>query len=167
MRHLVLLAFLLLVPGIALSGVLGDVVSLGVGASFNTPTSDFADQVAGGWGAMAGAKFAIPLIDITGAIEYMDFGKKENSGVSSDATMWGFTAGGRFTLIPLLYLGAEIGSFGVTRTTTVGGQESEGKITYGSYGPIIGFNILGLDLNARYIIMDKATFTSIRAIYWF
>jgi hypothetical protein len=169
MRQLVLLAgLLLLLPGIAASGVLGGIVSLGVGASFNTPAGDFADQVKAGWGGMAGVKIGIPLIDVTGAVEYIDFGEKEIiAGTTSDASMWGFTAGGRFTLFPMVYAGAEIGTFKVTRTTTIGSQETQGDITYGAYGPILGLNLLGFDLNARYMVMDQATFTSIRLIYWF
>ena len=167
MKHLVLLACLSLLPGIATSGVLGGIVSLGVGASFNTPAGDFADQAAAGWGGMAGVKIGIPIIDVTGAVEYLDFGEKDITAGTSDASMLGFTAGGRFTLFPFLYAGAEVGSFAVTRTTTIGSQETEGKITYGAYGPIVGVNLLGFDLNARYMVMDKATFTSVRLIYWF
>jgi hypothetical protein len=167
MKQLVLLAFLLLLPGIAASAVLGGIVSLGVGASFNSPAGDFADQAAAGWGGMAGVKIGVPIIDVTGAVEYLDFGSKDITGGTAEASMWGFTAGGRFALFPLIYAGAEIGSFGVTRTTTIGSQESKGTITYGAYGPILGLNLLGFDLNGRYMIMDKATFTSIRLIYWF
>ena len=168
MRHLVLLACLLLLPGIAVSGVLGGIVSLGVGASFNTPAGDFADQAKAGWGGMAGVKIGIPVIDVTGAVEYIDFGEKDiATGTTGEASMWGFTAGGRFALFPMIYAGAEIGTFSVTRTTTIGSQESTGDITYGAYGPIVGLNLLGFDLNGRYMVMDQATFTSIRLIYWF
>jgi hypothetical protein len=168
MRHLVLLACLLLLPGIAVSGVLGGIVSLGVGGSFNTPAGDFADQAAAGWGGMAGVKIGVPIIDVTGAVEYLDFGAKDiTTGTTGDASMWGFTAGGRFALFPMVYAGAEIGTFNVTRTTTIGSQETKGEITYGAYGPIVGLNLLGFDLNARYMVMDKATFTSFRLIYWF
>jgi hypothetical protein len=81
--------------------------------------------------------------------------------------MWGFTAGGRVTLFPMLYAGVEIGSFGVTQSTTIGSQETEGKITYGAYGPIVGLNFVGFDFNARYMVMESASFTSLRLIYWF
>ena len=167
MRYLTLVAAVLLIPGMAFSGILGDMVSLGVGASFNTPTGDFGDNAASGWGGMAGVKIGIPIIDITGAVEYMSFGEKEFTGGKSEASMLGFTAGGRFTLIPLIYAGLEVGSFNVKSTTTCGSQESKGDVTYGAYGPIVGLNFAGFDLNARYMLVNDANFTSIRLIYWF
>ncbi|MBP1653769.1 MAG: hypothetical protein H6Q28_325 [Bacteroidetes bacterium] len=167
MRHLLLLAFLLLLPGIATAGILGGIVSLGVGASFNSPAGDFADHAAAGWGGMAGVKIGVPIIDITGAVEYMSFGEKDFTGGSAEASMWGFTAGGRFTLFPFLYAGVEVGSFAVTQSTTIGSQETEGKITYGAYGPTVGLNFASFDFNARYMVMESASFTSLRLIYWF
>jgi hypothetical protein len=152
------------VPAIAVSQL---PISFGVGASLNTPAGDFADQSAAGWGAMAGVKLGIPIIGLTGIAEYLDFGSKDVDGGSRAASMWGIAAGGRFTLLPLVYGGVEIGSYSVTRSNKSGGVETEGKTTYGSYGPIVGIDVVGIDFNARYIIMDSATFTSLRATYWF
>lgn len=166
MKHLALLAVLLVLPGIATAGILGP-LSLGVGASLNTPAGDFSDQAGTGWGGMVGAKLAVPIVDITGIVEYLDFGKKDVTGGSKSASMWGFTVGGRIGILPMIYGGLELGTYTATRTNEISGQTSEGKTTYGSWAPIVGVNVASFDFNARYVVMDKASFTSLRAAYWF
>lgn len=166
MRHVVLLAGLLMLPALATAGILGP-ISLGIGGSLNTPAGDFSDQASTGWGAMAGVKLGVPIVDITGIVEYLSFGEKDVTGGTLEASMWGFAAGGRITLFPMVYGGLEVGTYTVTRNNNLGGQESEGKISYGSWAPIVGVNVAGFDFNARYVVMDKASFTSLRAAYWF
>jgi hypothetical protein len=166
MKFVIVIAGLLALPVIASAGVLGP-LSLGAGASLNTPAGDFTDQAGPGWGLSAGAKLGIPVIDLTLIGEYLSFGEKDVTGGSRDAGMWGFAVGGRLALFPMVYGGVEVGSYSVTRTDNIGGQESEGKTTYGSYGPIVGVSVGGFDFNARYVVMDKAAFTSLRAMYWF
>lgn len=116
---------------------------------------------------MAGVKVGIPLFDFTGGVEYLDFSEKEFTGGNNDASMWGFTVGGRFALFTVIYAGAEIGSYSVTNTTTIGSQESKNETTYGAYGPIIGVNLIGFDFNFRYMVLESSNFSSFRLIYWF
>jgi hypothetical protein len=81
--------------------------------------------------------------------------------------MWGLNVGGRFTLFPFLYAGAEIGTYQENTTTKISGVENKGSITRGSAAPIIGVEFLGFDVNARYVFIDKTEFTALRATYWF
>jgi hypothetical protein len=158
MRRLTLLIAVITLVAAAASAQLG--LKFGVGASYNTPAGDLSDRADAGWGGSVQAKLGIPIVTLTGAVEYLSFGEKNITGGTSSAQMWGFNVGGRFTLFPFLYAGAEIG-------TTIGTTENKGSITRGSAAPIIGVEFLGFDVNARYVFIDKTEFTAIRATYWF
>jgi hypothetical protein len=139
----------------------------GVGAATAIPAGDFSDRASTGWGGSLQARFGIPVVTFTGAVEYLSFGEKSFAGGTSSSQMWGFNVGARLTLFPFVYGGVEIGSYRENSTTTIGSQETEGSITRGSVAPVIGAEFLGFDLSARYVFMDKTDFTSVRLTYWF
>jgi hypothetical protein len=165
MRRLILLIAVTVLGAGAASAQLG--LKFGAGATYNTPAGDFADRAGAGWGGSVQAKLGIPIITLTGAVEYLDFGDQDITGGKSTSQLWGLNVGGRFSLFPFLYAGAEIGTYQESTTTTIGNVENKGSIARGSAAPIIGVEFLGFDVNARYVFIDKTEFTTIRATYWF
>ncbi len=164
-KFIIFLAVVVVVSGLARAQGMG--LSFGAGADLVTPAGDFSDEASTGWGLSAQLKFGLPIITVTGAVEYFAFGEKEFTGGTYSSNLWGINAGGRISLLHFIYVGAEIGMYEENSTTKNETSENKSSITRGSVAPIIGFEFLSFDLSARYIFMDKTDLTSIRLTYWF
>jgi hypothetical protein len=142
-------------------------LSLGIGADVSFPLDQLADKVQTGYGATGLVKFGlIPLIDLTGGVEYLKFTTKSITvnGVTGDASAdaWGVIIGGRVNIIPLLYAGLEVGTYSFT-TSLPGSTE---KVTHGVIIPMVGGKLGPLDLSARYVPAGTDSFWGLRGMFW-
>ena len=166
-RLLILLVILILVPAAAFSA-LG--LQFGVGVNVTFPSSDLGDFVSTGFGGTGMVKFGlIPLIDLTGGIEYIKFTSKEVPGGEGEANAWGYFVGGRVNILPpALYGGLELGGYSFTTELMIPSlPSSEESNTEFFYAPMAGVNLGPIDANLRYVVADGFNFVSLRGMFWF
>jgi len=163
MKRLTFIALLIL---ILVNGANAQFLSSGIALTAVNPVGDFSDAAGTGFGGVFMAKFGLPVIDITGSVEYLSFSEKENGNIKSSATMWSVNAGARLSIFPLISAGAEIGNYWVTSTVTNGGEvnNTENKI---AFTPLIAAQFTMFEVSARYTFLEKASFISLRAGIYF
>ena len=168
-----ILAVLLLLGLTATAGQ-AQLIKLGIGAELPLPTGTFGDVVSSGFGGTAIAKLKIPIVDIYGAVDYLNFGEKEITGtgttgsVKNSATMWGINAGATISLFVVLYGGVEVGSYIISqKTETAGAPATTSDITRGAIAPVVGASFTMFDLSARYVIMENTDFFVVRGAIFF
>jgi hypothetical protein len=168
MKHTLALILLLTVGA---AGVEAQLVTFGIGAELPVPTGTFGDAVSTGFGGTAMAKLKIPVVDLYGAVDYLNFGTKEFStgsppvSAKASATMWGINAGARISLFVLAYGGLEVGSYIITQKTEIAGTPaSTGEVTRGAVAPVLGATLAMFDLSARYVIMEETNFIVLRGV---
>jgi hypothetical protein len=170
-RVLILLVLLVLIPGAAFSQ-LG--LKFGIGANVTFPAADLSDAVATGFGGTAMVKFGlIPLIDLTGGVEYIKFTSKDipagTATAESEGNAWGYFVGGRVNIIPpLLYGGLELGGYSFNSEVTIPSlPTTEGSNTEFFYAPMVGTQLGPIDANLRYVVAGGSNFVSLRGMFWF
>ncbi|RPI75839.1 MAG: hypothetical protein EHM47_01525 [Ignavibacteriales bacterium] len=138
----------------------------GVAVTAVTPVGNFSDIAGTGYGGVFMAKFGLPVIDLTGSVEYLSFSEKEIGSIKSSATMWSLNAGARISVFPFISAGAEIGNYWITATTTNGteNKNTENKI---AFTPLVAAQFTMFEVSARYALMDNASFFAIRAGIYF
>jgi len=139
----------------------------GIGVSLNTPAGNFSDLVGTGYGGTFMVKIGVPILDITGSIEYIRFSEKEVGTLKLSSAMWGINAGARVSVFPFISAGAEVGNYWVTVTTKSGNNESDGKENKIAFTPLIAANFSMFEASIRYAIISDASFISIRAGIYF
>ncbi len=162
---LFLIVLLLLVnrPAAAQTGV--SLFSFGVAASLASPTGDFGNAVGNGVGGAALIKFGLlPVIDLTGSIDYISFAEKDNGGVKTSASTWGFDVGGRISVFPFVFGGLELGSYVLSEKVNGKSLDSQTK---SAFAPIIGVRISQLEGSVRYVARSDANFFGARVGLWF
>lgn len=157
---LLLLAFISL-PAAA------QVVSFGIGADLTFPTAELKDNVATGYGGTALAKFGLlPIVDLTAGVEYIKFTNKDITVASlpeeGTGSAFGLLVGGRVSILAVLYLGAETGTYSYTKKA----GSNESKITRGFFGPMVGAKLGMFDLSARYVAASDDSFWALRGMIW-
>jgi len=140
------------------------VISFGLGADVTFPSADLKDNVATGYGGTALAKFGlIPLVDLTGGIEYIKFTSKDlTAGQTGTGSAFGILVGGRMSILAIGYFGAETGTYSFT--TTIEG--SDNSYTKGFFAPMVGVKLSMFDLSARYISAGNDSFWGLRGLLW-
>ena len=165
MKPIVLSIVLLLTFALPASA---QVLSFGAGADVTFPSSDLKDNVATGYGLTALAKFGlIPLIDLTGGVEYIKFTDKDitvnNLTATGNGSAFGIVLGGRVNVLAIAYAGLETGTYSFSKTA---GSETT-NITRGFLGPMVGVKLSMFDICARYVSADKDSFWGLRGLIWF
>jgi len=143
-------------------------VSFGLGANLTFPLAELKDQVATGYGLTAFLKLSVlPIVDLTGGVEYLYFTGKEvtlnNLTTDATGTALGFIVGGRLNLLPIVYVGLETGAYGFTKKLPGGDVE----ITRGFLAPMGGLKLGPFDLGLRYVSAGDDTFWGLRGMIWF
>ena len=139
----------------------------GIGVSLNTPAGNFSDVVGTGYGGAFMVKIGVPILDITGSIEYIRFSEKEVANLKLSSAMWSVNAGARISVFPFLSAGAEIGNYWITVTADNGivkGDNTENKF---AFTPLIAAQFSMFEASLRYAIISDASFISIRAGIYF
>jgi len=161
-RLLFLIAFVLFIqiPAAAQVGV-----SFGIAAELASPTGDFGDAAGSGIGGAALLKFGLlPIIDLTGSVDYISFAEKETAGIKTSASVWGINIGGRLNLLPMIFGGLEVGTYGLTPKVNGDSQGSENK---SAFAPIVGIQLAHFEGSVRYVVMKDANFYGARLGLWF
>jgi hypothetical protein len=167
MKHVAFLIFLLTILSTLSFAQVGTSFGVGVNAAF--PASDFGDFVATGYGAEGMVKFGlVPLIDVTGGLEYIKFTSKDLTIATvtgeGDGSAWGWMIGGRVNVAPFIYGGLEFGSY--TFNTTILNVDYD--VTHGFIAPLVGVSISPFDISARYVAAGSdQSFVSLRGMVWF
>ena len=161
-KILLTVSLLMLATGVASA----QLIEFGIGAELGLPAStEFKDAAKTGFGAVVMAKIGLPVVTVTGSVDYLSFGEKELIGVKSSSSMWGINAGGRLSLLPLIYVGAEAGPYFISAKTQITGQpEVKDSETKFAISPMLGISLWKLNVDARYVIMDKANMVVARAM---
>ncbi len=139
----------------------------GIGVSLNTPAGNFSDVVGTGYGGAFMVKIGVPILDITGSIEYIRFSEKEVANLKLSSAMWSVNAGARISVLPFLSAGAEIGNYWITITTENGNSENDNKENKIAFTPLLAANFSMFEVSLRYAIISDASFISIRAGIYF
>jgi hypothetical protein len=139
----------------------------GIAATLVTPAGDFSNAVGTGYGGVFMAKFGLPILDITGSVEYLRFSEKEVGSVKFNSTMWGINAGARISVFPFISAGAEIGNYWVTVTTDDGTGEHDNTENKIAFTPLVAAQFSMFEASIRYALIDNASFFSIRAGIYF
>jgi hypothetical protein len=150
-------------------------ISVGPGLEYATPLGSFGDKVNGGFGAVVAAKLSLPFISVVGGVDYIWLSEKEvitNVGgnfvsTKTSAELMGLNAGATFGLFPLVYAGAEVGTYFVTEKVNQDGATSTGKVTLGSFAPIVGASFGMFDVSARYVFIKDSNFLLLRGVIFF
>jgi len=139
----------------------------GIAVTMVTPVGDFSESVGTGFGGVFMAKFGLPILDITGSVEYLRFSEKEEGSIKSSSNMWSINAGARISVFPFISAGAEIGNYWITVTAKNGNGESDNTETKIAFTPLIAIQISILEGSIRYSIIKDASFISFRAGIYF
>ncbi|OGU27707.1 MAG: hypothetical protein A2057_02545 [Ignavibacteria bacterium GWA2_35_9] len=142
-------------------------IESGIGVSLNTPAGNFSNVVGTGYGGAFMAKLGLPLIDVTGSVEYINFSEKDVANLKYSSYMWSINAGARISVFPFISAGAEIGNYWITVTAdngTVKGDNTENKV---AFTPLIAAQIGMFEASLRYSLISDASFISIRAGIYF
>jgi hypothetical protein len=156
---LIVLALCIQIPASAQLGV-----SFGIAASLASPTGDFADAAGSGIGGAALLKFGLlPIIDLTGSVDYISFAEKETGQIQTSASTWGINIGGRLNVLPMIFGGLEVGTYRLTPKVNGESQDSETK---SAFAPIVGVQLGQLEGSVRYVVMKDANFFGARLGLW-
>ncbi len=141
--------------------------SFGIGADVTFPASELKNDVATGYGATALVRFdLLPIVDLTGGVEYLKFGSKtttvNNVSEESKASAWGFLIGGRVNIL-MLYGGVETGAYSFSKT--IAGKDE--SVTRGILVPMVGVELGPFDLSGRYVSAGDDSFWGLRGLIWF
>jgi hypothetical protein len=141
------------------------VLSFGLGADVTFPSADLKDNVATGYGMTGLVRFGLlPIVDLTGGLEYTKFTSKTLAGgVPSASTAFGVLVGGRVSVFVIGYVGAETGSY--TFTPSVNGESAD-SYTKGFIAPMVGVKFTIFDLGARYVSAGNDSFWALRGLVW-
>ncbi len=139
----------------------------GIAVTLVSPVGNFSDAVGTGYGGVFMAKFGLPILDITGSIEYLRFAENEIANSKISSTMWSINAGARMSVFPFISAGAELGNYWITVTTDDGTGESDNAINKIAFTPLIAAQISILEASIRYALIKDASFFSIRAGIYF
>lgn len=139
----------------------------GIAVTAVTPMGDFSDVVSTGYGGVFMAKFGLPVIDVTGSVEYLSFSEKDVAGIKFSSTMWGINAGARISLFPFISAGAEIGNYWITGTTDDGVSETDNTENKVAFTPLIAAQFAIFEASLRYAVMGDASFLALRAGIYF
>jgi len=163
MKKLVLiLPFLLFVTNAASA----QMIDFGVGAELGIPlTTDFKDVAGTAFGGTVMAKMDLPIVTVTGSVDYLSFGEKDLLVAKTSSSMWGINVGGRLSLLPLIYLGAEAGTYIISSKVQLTGlPEEKTSDTKFAFAPLVGFSLWKLHVDARYVIIQDSNMGVIRAM---
>lgn len=143
-------------------------VSFGVGADVTFPQEDLEELVSTGYGATGLAKIGIiPIVDLTGGVEYIKFTDKSitvnNVTEEGTGSAFGILVGGRLNFLVFAYVGAEGGTYSFTKKVA----GSEQNVTRGVFVPQLGVKLGMFDLSARYISAAEDSFWGLRGLIWF
>jgi hypothetical protein len=157
-------ALIILVPVPAFS----QVISFGLGGDITFPSAELKDNVSTGYGATALARFGLlPILDLTGGLEYIKFTDKSitvnNLPAEGTGSAFGILVGGRVNFLVVGYVGAETGTYSFMKK--VAGDEE--KITRGVFAPMAGVKLGMFDFCARYVSAGDDTFWGLRGLIWF
>jgi ABC-type transport system involved in cytochrome c biogenesis permease subunit len=166
MMKLLSLVFALIMLGAVSASA--QVLSFGIGADVTFPTAELQDNVATGYGGTALAKFGLlPIVDLTGGVEYIKFTDKsitvDNLTEEGSGSAFGILVGGRLNFLVVGYVGLETGTYSFTKK--VAGDEE--KITRGFVAPLAGVKLGMFDLGARYVSAGDDSFWGLRGMIWF
>ena len=144
------------------------VISFGLGADVTFPSAELKDNVATGYGATALARFGVlPIVDLTGGVEYVKFTNKsitvDNLSAEGTGSAFGILVGGRVNFLVVGYVGAETGTYSFTKKVA----DNEEKITRGVFAPMAGVKLGMFDFCARYVSAGDDTFWGLRGLIWF
>lgn len=168
-------AVLLCILLTAASTASAQVLKFGPGLEYASPMGTFADRVGSGIGGVGQVKFDLPFVTVLGAIDYIKFSEKElitNDGGTFVTTkysseMWGLNAGATLGLLPMVYGGAEVGTYFVTERAEVSGSGTDTKITRGSFAPLVGISLGMFDVSVRYVFLKDSDFLLLRGVVLF
>ena len=139
----------------------------GIGVSLNTPAGNFSDVAKNGYGGAFMVKLGVPIIDITGSVEYISFGEKDIAGIKYNASAWGINAGARISVFPFISAGAELGNYWLTVSADNGTNKADNTENKVAFTPLLAANIGMFEGSVRYAIISNASFISIRAGIYF
>lgn len=142
-------------------------ISSGIAATAVTPVGNFSDAVGTGYGGVFMAKLGLPLLDVTGSVEYLSFSEKEAGNLKLSSTMWSINAGARISVFLFVSAGAEVGNYWVTVTADDGTNKNDNTENKVSFTPLILAQIGMFEGSIRYSIIEDASFFSIRAGIYF
>jgi hypothetical protein len=142
-------------------------IKSGIAVTAVTPAGNFSDLVSTGYGGAFMVKIGIPVIDVTGSVEYLKFSEKEVGPLKLSSAMWSINAGARISVFPFISAGAEVGNYWVTVTTKSGSNEIDSKENKIAFTPLIAANFSMFEASIRYAIISDASFISIRAGIYF
>ena len=142
-------------------------ISSGIAVTAVTPMGDFSDEVSTGYGGVFMVKLGLPVLDVTGSVEYLSFSENEIENVKFSSTMWSVNAGARISLFPFISAGAEIGNYWITVTSDDGTTESNTTVNKVAFTPLIAAQFSMFEASVRYAFIDKASFLAIRVGIYF
>lgn len=142
-------------------------IQSGIAVTAVTPVGNFSDAVGTGYGGVFMAKLGLPLLDVTGSVEYLNFSEKETGNIKLSSTMWSINAGARLSIFLFISAGAEIGNYWVTVKADDGTNQSDNTENKVSFTPLISAQIGMFEGSLRYTIIEDASFFSIRAGIYF
>ena len=142
-------------------------IESGLAAAAVTPSGNFSDLVGTGYGGVFMAKLGVPLLDVTGSVEYLNFSEKDVANLKYSSYMWGINAGARISIFPYISAGAELGNYWITVTTDNGSNKNTSTENKIAFTPLIAANIGVFEGSIRYAIISDASFISIRAGIYF
>jgi hypothetical protein len=142
-------------------------IQSGIAVTAVTPVGNFSNAVGTGYGGVFMAKLGLPLLDVTGSVEYLSFSEKETGNLKLSSTMWGINAGARLGVFLFISVGAEIGNYWVTVKTDDGTNQIDNTENKISFTPLISAQISMFEGSIRYSIIEDARFFSIRAGIYF
>jgi len=168
-------ALLFLLFLVAASTTSAQVLKFGPGLEYAAPIGTFADRVGSGIGGVGQVKFDLPFVTVLGAVDYIKFSEKElttNVGgtfvtTKQSAEMWGLNAGATLGLLPMIYGGAEVGTYFVTERTEESGTGTDHKVTLGAIAPLVGVSFGAFDVSARYVFLKDSDFLLVRGVVLF
>lgn len=172
MRTSALLFIILLV---AASNAAAQLFKFGPGLEYAAPMGNFADRVGSGIGGVGQLRFDLPFVTVLGAVDYIKFSEKEATEdvggtfvtAKRSAEMWGLNAGATLGLLPMIYGGAEVGTYFVTERTEESGTGTDHKVTLGAFAPLVGVSFGRFDVSARYVFLKDSDFLLLRGVVLF
>lgn len=142
-------------------------ISSGIAFTAVTPAGNFADAVGTGYGGVFMAKIGLPIVDVTGSVEYLNFSEKENGLVKVSSYMWSINAGARISVLPFISAGAELGNYWITVTSNTPTGESDATENKVGFTPLVAASFTMFEVSLRYAILSDASFIAIMAGIYF
>ena len=139
----------------------------GIAVTAVTPTGNFADAVGTGYGGVFMVKLGLPVIDVTGSVEYLNFSEKETANVKASSNMWSINAGARISVFPFISAGAELGNYWITTTVDAGNGDKDNSENKVAFTPLLAANFSMFEVSVRYAIISDVGFFSLRAGIYF